>query len=325
MVAVARAQTGDVLHQFLIQSTLALAIMAVLSIVFGWIAAGWILRPVRTIIKTTRQISAASLDERLSLSGPDDEIKELGDTIDALLARLEASFQAQRQFIANASHELRSPLARQRVLSQVALADPEATVDSLKQAHERVIASGDQQDRLIEAMLALARGQAGLSARAPFDLAELVDTALAPRSEEAGRLGLILKTDLSPAPVDGSAQLAERLVANLIDNAVRHNVPGGRITVNTETRRGRAELTITNTGPLIPAADAARLTQPFQRLGASRMAHPRPRSGIGHATTDGLGLGLAIVEAVANAHSAALKITPRLDGGLIVHVRFPGT
>jgi signal transduction histidine kinase len=325
MVAVARAQTGDVLHQFLIQSTLALAIMAVLSIVFGWIAAGWILRPVRTIIKTTRQISAASLDERLSLSGPDDEIKELGDTIDALLARLEASFQAQRQFIANASHELRSPLARQRVLSQVALADPEATVDSLKQAHERVIASGDQQNRLIEAMLALARGQAGLSTRAPFDLAELVDTALASRSEEAGRLGLILETNLSPAPVDGSAQLAERLVANLIDNAVRHNVRGGRITVNTETRRGRAGLTITNTGPLIPAADVARLTQPFQRLGASRMAHPRPRSGIGHATTDGLGLGLAIVEAVANAHSAALKITPRLDGGLIVHVRFPGT
>jgi len=325
MVAVARAQTGDVLHQFLIQSTLALAIMAVLSIVFGWIAAGWILRPVRTIIKTTRQISAASLDERLSLSGPDDEIKELGDTIDALLARLEASFQAQRQFIANASHELRSPLARQRVLSQVALADPEATVDSLKQAHERVIASGDQQNRLIEAMLALARGQAGLSIRAPFDLAELVDTALASRSEEAGRLGLILETNLSPAPVDGSAQLAERLVANLIDNAVRHNVRGGRITVNTETRRGRAGLTITNTGPLIPAADVARLTQPFQRLGASRMAHPRPRSGIGHATTDGLGLGLAIVEAVANAHSAALKITPRLDGGLIVHVRFPGT
>jgi signal transduction histidine kinase len=325
MVAVARAQTGDVLHQFLIQSTLALAIMAVLSIVFGWIAAGWILRPVRTIIKTTRQISAASLDERLSLSGPDDEIKELGDTIDALLARLEASFQAQRQFIANASHELRSPLARQRVLSQVALADPEATVDSLKQAHERVIASGDQQNRLIEAMLALARGQAGLSTRAPFDLAELVDTALASRSEEAGRLGLILESNLSPAPVDGSAQLAERLVANLIDNAVRHNVRGGRITVNTETRRGRAGLTITNTGPLIPAADVARLTRPFQRLGASRMAHPRPRSGIGHATTDGLGLGLAIVEAVANAHSAALKITPRLDGGLIVHVRFPGT
>ena len=296
--------------------------MAALAIALGWIAAGRILRPVRTLIKTTRQISATSLHERLALDGPDDEIKELGDTIDALLARLEATFQAQRQFIANASHELRSPLARQRVLSQVALADPEATVESLKQAHERVIASGDHQNRLIEALLALARGQAGISTRTPFDLTELVEAALAARGHEARRLDLSIETDLNPAPVDGSAQLAERLVANLLDNALHHNVPGGRINVNTGTEQGRVVLTVTNTGPLIPAEDTARLTQPFQRLGASRVTHPGSRSKPGH-PPDGLGLGLAIVEAIANTHDATLELRPRLNGGLIAHVRFP--
>ena len=315
LVQVAQSQAGSVLHQFLIQSAIALGIMAALSIGLGWLAAGRILRPVRTIIKATRQISASSLHERLSLGGPDDEIKELASTIDALLARLEATFQAQRQFIANASHELRSPLARQRVLSQVALADPEATVESLKRAHERVIASGDQQNRLIESLLVLARGQAGLSTRTPFDLTELVDAALASRAEEASRLGLTVESDLDPAPVDGSAQLAERLVANLLDNALRHNVPGGRIKVSTGTRQGRVVLTVINTGPLIPTEDAARLTQPFQRLGANRLTHP----------PNGLGLGLAIVEAVANTHGATLELRPRLGGGLIAHVRFPAT
>ena len=323
LVQVAQAQTGSVLHQFLIQSAIALGIMAALSIALGWIAAGRILRPVRTIIKATRQISASSLHERLSLSGPDDEIKELGETIDALLARLEATFQAQRQFIANASHELRSPLARQRVLSQVALADPEATVESLRQAHERVIASGDQQNRLIEALLSLARGQAGFSTRTPLDLAELVDTALSSRSEEAGRLGLIVKSDLDPASLDGNAQLAERLVANLLDNALRHNVPGGQVEVSTGTEQGRVVLTVVNTGPLIPSADAARLTRPFERLGASRVKHPRAHAESGHGSPDGLGLGLAIVQAAANAHDATLELRPRLGGGLIARVRFP--
>ena len=323
LVEVAQAQADSVLHQFLIQSAIALGIMAALSIALGWVAAGRILRPVRTIIKATRQISASSLHERLALDGPDDEIKELGATIDALLARLEAAFQAQRQFIANASHELRSPLARQRVLSQVALADPEATVDSLRQAHERVIASGDQQNRLIEALLALARGQAGLSTRTSFDLAELVDAALATRGEEARRLGLSIEAELGPAPVDGSAQLAERLVVNLLDNALRHNVHGGRIKVSTGTRQGRTVLTIANTGPVILTEDAAELTTPFHRLGASRLTHPRPHNDPGHPSPDGLGLGLAIVQATANAHDATLELCPRLGGGLTAHVRFP--
>ena len=320
----AQVQHNDMLHQFLVQSGIALAIMAALSVALGWLAAGRILRPVRTIISSTRQISASSLHERLNLRGPHDELKELGDTIDALLARLEATFQAQRQFIANASHELRSPLARQRVLSQVALADPEATVESLKAAHERVLVSGDQQNQLIEALLALARGQAGLSTRIPFDLADVVGAALVSRRAEAGRQGLVVEADLGAAMVDGSAQLAERLVVNLLDNAIRHNVPeGGRIIVTTGMEQGRAVITVANTGSEIPAADVARLTRPFQRLGASRLHHPRTGAAPGYTAADGLGLGLSIVEAVANAHGAAVELCPRLAGGLIVHVRFP--
>ena len=310
-----QVQHDAMLHQFLIQSGIALGLTAALCVLLGWIAAGRILRPVRTIIATTRRVSAASLHERLRLDGPDDELKELGDTIDALLARLEATFQAQRQFIANASHELRTPLARQRVVSQVALADPEASVDSLRRAHERVLASGDQQHRLIEALLALARGQAGFSTRTPVDLAALTAAALAARREEAAGLGLSVEAELGPATVDGSAQLAERLVGNLIDNALRHNLPGGRVRVSTAMEAGRPVLTVANTGPEIPAADVIRLARPFQRLGADRIRRP--------GTDEGLGLGLSIVQAVAEAHGAAVDLRPRLAGGLIARVRFP--
>ena len=169
--AQAAHQHAAELHQLLIQSGLALTGMAVLSIGLGWLVAGRVLRPLRTITAAAREISATNLHERLALGGPDDELKELGNTFDGLLARLEASFSAQRQFVANASHELRTPLARQRILSQVALADPDATAETLRAAHERVLAAGAQQEQLIEALLTLARGQAGLGTREPFDLA----------------------------------------------------------------------------------------------------------------------------------------------------------
>ena len=220
----------------------------------GWFIAGRALRPLRTITTAARQISAASLSERLALAGPRDELTELADTFDGLLARLEAAFGAQRQFIANAAHELRTPLARQRVISQVALADPDASIDSLRAAHERVLASGAQQQHLIDALLTLARGQAGLDKREPFDLAGPVGKILADRQPEAQRQNLRLHTTLGPAPTAGSPQLAERLAANLIDNALRHNLPGGRVEVATGTRDSRALLTVANTGPAVPAA-----------------------------------------------------------------------
>ena len=177
------------LHQLLSRSAVALALMAVLSIALGWFMAGRVLRPLRTITAAAREISADRLGDRLALGGPRDELKELGDTFDALLARLEASFRAQRQFIANASHELRTPLARQRAISQVALADPGATIETLRTAHERVLAAGAQQQQLIEALLTLARGQAGLDKPEPFDLADRDPPGPAPPAKPTPRPG----------------------------------------------------------------------------------------------------------------------------------------
>ena len=308
--AVALAENGPVLHELLTRSEMALALMAVLSIALGWLVAGRALRPLRTITAAVQQISAASLGERLALRGPDDELKELGDTFDGLLARLEASFRAQRQFIANASHELRTPLARQRVISQVALADPGATVESLRSAHERVLAAGAEQQRLIDALLTLARGQAGLPEQEPFDLAAVTRPVVAARQAEAAERKVTLHAALGAAPAAGSPRLAERLVANLLDNALRHNVPGGRVEVSTATRDGRAVLSVANTGPAVPPAAVERLFQPFQRLAAERV------------NREGFGLGLSIVQAIAETHGAGITARPQPEGGLAVEVAF---
>ena len=231
--AAALAAHAAVLHELLTRSLLALGLTAVLAVALGWLIAGRVLQPLRRITATVREISAARLSERLALSGPRDELSELADTFDGLLARLEASFEAQRQFIANASHELRTPLARQRVISQVALASADATTDTLRAAHERVLASGAEQQQLLDALLTLSRGQAGLNQREPFDLAALARQALAARSGEALARELTLHMTLDPAATAGSPRLAERLVANLVDNALRHNEPGGRVEVGT--------------------------------------------------------------------------------------------
>ena len=311
--AIAVQEHATVLSELVSRSALAFALLAVLSVALGWFIAGRVLRPLRTITAAARQISAASLSERLALAGPDDEFKELGDTFDGLLARLEAAFNAQRQFIANAAHELRTPLARQRVISQVALADPHPSIKSLRGAHERVLASGAQQHQLIESLLALARGHAGLEKHEPFDLADLVSKVLAARQSEADDRNLTLHPALGPAPAAGSPRLAERLASNLIDNALHHNLPGGQIEVLTGTRDSGALLAVANTGPPVPAAAIDRLFQPFQRLGADRTSRG-----------DRLGLGLPIVQAIADAHHATITARPRPEGGLLVEVSFPG-
>jgi signal transduction histidine kinase len=311
--AIAVQEHATVLRELVSRSALALALVAVLSIVVGWFIAGRALRPLRTITTTARQISAASLSERLALDGPRDELKELGDTFDGLLARLEAAFNAQRQFIANAAHELRTPLARQRVISQVALADPHASLESLRAAHEGVLAAGAQQHKLIDALLTLARGPAGRGPDEPFDLAGLTSAILADRQAEAQQRNLTLHAALGPAPSAGNPRLAEHLAANLIDNALRHNLPGGQIEVITETRDSRAILTVANTGPAVPAAALDRLFQPFQRLSADRTGR-----------RDGFGLGLSIVQAIASAHHASIAARPQPGGGLVIEVTFPG-
>lgn len=307
----AARQHNDQMHELLVQSATALAIMSVVSVILGWIVAGRVLSRLRTITSTARNISATNLHERLALPGPGDELKELGDTVDDLLARLETSFQSQRQFIANASHELRTPLARQRALSQVALDDPEATVASLRAAHERVLVAGAQQERLIAALLTLARGQAGIEAWEPFDLTRVVHDVVEGRRAEADRQSVAMRAALDTAWTAGDPRLAEQLAVNLVDNAIRHNAPGGWVEVGTATRDGCAVLTVTNVGPVVPESEIQRLFRPFQRLAVERTSRRA-----------GLGLGLSIVQAIAAAHDAVIDVVPRPGGGLRVEVRF---
>jgi signal transduction histidine kinase len=306
----ARQQHADLLHQLLLQSGLALLCTAVIAIGLGWLVAGRILRPVRTITGTVREISETNLHRRLELAGPKDELAELGDTFDALLARLDASFQAQRRFVANASHELRTPLARARTVGQVAISDPAATVESLRSAHERVLAAGAQQERTIEALLALARGQAGTERCDAIDLAALTAQVVATRHAEALARDVDLHlTSSSTTLTAGDARLIERLIANLVENGLRHNLAGGFVEIDTSPRGDRAVLTVSNTGPVV-ADDAVQLLfEPFRRLGGDRVG-------------DGLGLGLSIVQAIAEAHHAMIAVLSRPGGGLIVEVSF---
>jgi len=307
------SQNASDLHQLFVYSWLALAIMAVLSVALGWLVAGRVLRPLRTITATARSISATNLHERLALNGPDDELKELGDTFDDLLARLEQFITSQRQFVANASHELRTPLALQRTIIQLALADPDATMYSLRAAHERVLASGAQQERLIDALLALARGQAGLTRREPFDLAILAEQVLLTRQSRAQARSIEIRSVLAAAPITGDPRLAERLLANLVDNALAYNAAPGWIDLVTGRRGDVAFVSVSNTGPIVDAGDVDQLTRPFERLATERTGH-----------TDGSGLGLSIVQAIVNAHAGSLTLHARPSGGLTVEAAFPG-
>ncbi|MBV9447994.1 MAG: HAMP domain-containing histidine kinase [Streptosporangiaceae bacterium] len=304
---------SDTLNKLLIESGIAFGIMAVASVGLGWLMAGRVLSPLRMITTTARRISARNLHQRIGMHGPDDELKELGDTFDQLLGRLEASFRAQRQFVANASHELRTPLARQRTLLEVALRDQHATNDSLRTACERALAAGEQHERLIAAMLTLAQSERGLDRFEPVNLSEIAEDALLTRVGEAAAKDLIISTSLSPAPTLGDQNLAERLASNLIDNAIRYNANRGRLEVRTGMRDCRPFLVVSNTGVPVPPDQLGRLFEPFQRLATTREATGK----------DGLGLGLAIVSAIAAAHDAELRAHPNAPGGLTVEIMFP--
>ena len=285
----------------------------------GWFAAGRALRPLRRITAAAQRISATNLHERLAVGEPDDDLRELADTIDDLFGRLDASFGAQRQFVANASHELRTPLARSRTMLEVALRDPGADAESLRATCRRVLVAGEEQERLLEALLTLARGQRGLDRRAPVDLAAVTRDVLAARGAEIAASGLAMAVTLEPALLAGDRALTERGVANLIDNALRHNVPGGAVWVTVGTESGQAVLTVANTGPDVPPAEVRRLLVPFERGGTAPSPRARPPAG-----GDGLGLGLPIVQAIATAHGAALTIAARPEGGgLAAELAFP--
>ena len=310
--ALAGRPHGIALHQLIPYSAAGLVVLAALSVPLGWAVAGRALRPFWAIVTTAQRISASSLHERLSLDSPYDEFRELGATLDDLLGRLEASFASQRHFVANASHELRTPLTVERTLLQVALADPDATAPALRSACEKLLRLGEQQEQLIDGLLTLASSERGIERWEPFDLAEVAGQAIASRRPEAESRGIQMGASLAAAPAAGDPSLAASLLANLADNALRHNVAGGWAEITTATWAGRAIVSVRNTGPVIPPGEVDRLTRPFQRLG-----HPRVRRADGH------GLGLAIVSAIARAHGASLSATARPEGGLDIEVSFP--
>jgi signal transduction histidine kinase len=290
----------------------ALAVLVLLSVATGWLLASRLLRPLRTITAAARDISASNLNERLPLGDRDDEFTRLGETLNDLFARLEASFRAQRHFVANASHELRTPLTAERTLLQVALADPEADTASLRETCEQVLALGARTERLIDALLTLATGERGIDRRESFDLADLAERVVEPLRDVAASRGIRLDAKLGQAPVTGDPRLAESLIANLAENALRYNVPGGWAELSTSTSGDRAVLSVRNTGPVVPAQEVDRLFRPFQRLGTERTQ----RSG-GH------GLGLAIVGAICDAHGGHVTAVAREGGGLDITVTFP--
>ena len=311
LVREAQVQVNYDKQELLIASAIALAVIAAAAATISWLIAGRVLRPLSTITAAARRISASSLHERLALRGPDDELKELADTLDGLFARLEASFDAQRRFAANASHELRTPLTRERALLQVTLADPASTAGTWQAVSRELLAANAEQEHLIEALLMLASSEGAPGQHELLDLAAITSTNLDAARPAISRLGLNVQPDIQPALLDGDPLLVQQLVANLIDNGVRHNVPGGDIRVATKTSRGRAVLSVINSGPVIPPAEVDRLFQPFQRLG------PRPARHDG-----GHGLGLSIVRAIATAHGATTAARARPGGGLAVDVTF---
>jgi signal transduction histidine kinase len=300
------------MHQLLVWSGVALALGAVLGVALGWLVAGRVLQPLRTMTLVTRQISEQNLHQRLAMEGPDDEVKDLADTIDGLLGRLEAAFDAQRQFIACASHELRTPLTLNRALLEFTLRNPDATSSDLRTMGKELITSCEQQEQLIDALLTMATSARGLERREPFDLAEITMRVLRDPRPEIEQLGIDMQTAISPACTTGDPRLAERLITNLFDNALRHNVAGGHVSLAARTEAGHAVLAVANSGPVIRQDDVDRLFRPFHRHESSRAHRP-----------DGHGLGLSIVQSVALAHGGAITARARPEGGLDIEVTFP--
>ncbi len=312
LVAQIAADHATALNQLLAESAIALGIMTVASVALGWLMAGRVLRPLRQMTAAARAISEDNLHQRLAVPGPDDELKDLGEVIDALLSRLDAAFTAQRDFVASASHELRTPLTLSRTVLQMALTGPRPTLAAYRATCHDLLEANDQQEQLIEALLTLARSQRGLDRREHLDLGSITAGVLRTREPEAAGRGVTISTSISPAPVLGDARLLQRLAANLIDNTIRHNIPCGQADIQVTAADGRPRLTIANTGPDIPADQVTRLLEPFQRLPATRSAD-----------ADGLGLGLSIVAAIAKAHHAALAVSPGPQGGLSIEISFP--
>jgi signal transduction histidine kinase len=300
----------DALDEVAVQYALAFLGVVLLATAIGWAIAGHVLAPLKRIAGTARRVSDQRLGERIDVAGPDDELRDLAETLNSMLDRLADSFDAQRRFVANASHELRGPMTVIRSEAEVALANPEPDLEELRGMAESVIHASRRTEALLASLLILARGQRGLVRSRPVDLADAARVALDAAAPSAAAESVRVTARLEPAEVDGDAALLERLVANLIENGVRYNRPGGFVEVGTRAGVGSVELRVENSGPPIDPADAARLAEPFERLARE-------------ADAKGAGLGLSIVRAVSEAHGGGVAIEPRSEGGLVVSVRLP--
>ena len=311
-----RQGRDDTLRAMLIASLVALGVIGVAAGGFGWLLAGRALRPLQDITATVRRVADRSLHERIALDGPDDEIKDLADTFDAMLERLDRAFDSQRRFVANASHELRTPLAINRTLIEVALDNPHAS-EPLRQLGTNLLAVNQRHERLIDGLLTLASSEERLTEHRPVDLADIVRRIATESQAAAQQAGVEIGTALAPAPVAGDPALLERLTQNLIDNAIRYNIAEhGWVVITSGLDDGTAQLTVENPGPTVPTYEIPGLFEPFHRLSTTER---RATQGGNH----GAGLGLSIVRSVAHAHGGDVHAMPRPDGGLIIHVRIP--
>ncbi|MGK5733043.1 sensor histidine kinase, partial [Streptomyces sp. URMC 124] len=304
-------QRALALDGLLKRSLLALLGLAVIAFAFGYAMAGRVLSPLGRMTRTARRVAATDLSRRIELGGPEDELKELSDTFDEMLDRLERAFTAQQRFVANASHELRTPLAINRTLLEVTLSDPGAPAE-LQQLGKTLLATNERSEQLVEGLLLLARSDNEIVDRKPVDLAEVASRALDQTRSEAQGKGVELRGTRQPAVVQGNGVLLERIALNLVQNAVRYNAPEGWVEVTTQAQPGRAVLVVENTGPVVPAYELDNIFEPFRRLRTERTGSDK-----------GVGLGLSIVRSVARAHGGQITAEPREGGGLIMRVVLP--
>ncbi len=300
---------SDALHRLLIEYLFALGVMTMIAVGTGWLLAGRALRPLREITSTARRVSSENLGERIGLSGPSDELKELADTFDRMLARLDGAFASQRHFVANASHELRTPLAIMRTEVDVALADPAASREELRTMGEAMREMIDRCEHLIESLLMLARSEAATGRAEAVDLAAMAADCITDLRARADDAEVSVAADLQPAWTHGEPALLERMIGNLIDNGIQHNELRGLLEVTTSARDGGVRLRVFNGGPRIDPLAVQALTEPFRRLGRDHV---------------GFGLGLSIVRSVVEAHGGQLELRAPRSGGLEVRVSLPG-
>ena len=301
------------LHELLLWSLVGLGVATVVAGFLGWAIGRRILVPLHKVTGAARRASQEHLDERIRLDGPDDELKELADTFDDMLDRLDLAFASQRRFVANASHELRTPLTSMRTLIDVAMAKPTRTSEGLEALVGRVREALGQSEAIIDGLLTLARSDRGLTTRELVDLEAAAQDAIDQTSTAARASNIVIEADLSAAPTLGDRVLVERLATNLVDNAVRYNMTGGSVQVETGTDHGQSYLSVTNTGQLVPEPKLASLFEPFTRL------DQRVTNG------QGVGLGLSIVASVVAAHDGHLQADALPNGGLKMTVRFAAT